>query len=87
MHHKQALVAAGAVLALLQGGNERVAPGFDFVFHRKNLMPLAALLPECRSLRSLSCRASLLHFCHATLLALPPPPLTDSTAPKPCPAA
>ena len=42
--HKQALVAAGAVQALLQSGNERVAPGFDFVFHSKYLLPLAALL-------------------------------------------
>ena len=30
--------------ALLQGGNERVAPGFDFVFHGKDVLPLAALL-------------------------------------------
>ena len=30
--------------AFLQGGNERVAPGFDFVFHGKDVLPLAALL-------------------------------------------
>ena len=43
-HHKQALVAAGAVQAFLQGGNERVTPGFDFVFHGKDVLPLAARL-------------------------------------------
>ncbi|MBP8266155.1 MAG: UPF0175 family protein [Zoogloea sp.] len=30
--------------AFLQGGNERIAPGFDFVFHGKDVLPLAALL-------------------------------------------
>ena len=30
--------------ALLQGGDERVAPGLDFVFDGKNFLPLAALL-------------------------------------------
>lgn len=43
-HHKQALVAAGAVQAFLQGCNQRIAPGFDFVFHGKDVLPLAALL-------------------------------------------
>ena len=42
--HKQVLAAAGAVQALLQGGNECVAPGFNFVFHGKDVLPLAALL-------------------------------------------
>lgn len=37
-HHKQAWVAAGAVQAFLQGGHERVAPGFDFVLHGKDVL-------------------------------------------------
>lgn len=44
MLHKQALVAAGAVKALFQGCNQRIAPGFDFVFHDKDVSALAALL-------------------------------------------
>lgn len=28
---------------LLKGGNERVAPGFDLVFHGKDILPLAPL--------------------------------------------
>jgi hypothetical protein len=38
------LVAAGAVQALLQRCDKRVAPGLDFVFHGKYLLPLATLL-------------------------------------------
>ncbi|MFN9726153.1 hypothetical protein [Acidovorax sp.] len=43
-HHKQVLVAAGAMQAFLQGSNERIAPGFDFDLHGKDVLPLAALL-------------------------------------------
>ena len=43
-HHKQALVAAGAVQAFLQGGNQRISSGFDVVLHGKDILALAALL-------------------------------------------